>query len=535
MRLVVFHNGTQTSEVVCQEEAVYIGSGEGCGLHLPDERVADQHAVIYPESDQDWVIEPLAEPSHLMLNGQALAERRRLCQGDRITLFDYEIEVHAAAVRSEHAPPGRTTVQRMTQFVKYQLPPGAVVRKPEDMVSVDRDHLSRAARAAVHLAPCETHEQFIDVVLRTMLEMFNADRAWLGLRRVNYGPMEYVEGRLLTGKPTELTETGEHLKPRVLDRGQFVLIPRISRQERVSVLAGPLLGADGTIGMAYLDSGDRGRLFTIEDLDRFNLLLAVAAAHLDAIFKHMAQQRAAILEGEVAVAHAIQARLTPRKLPQWEQLQFGAFREPGRERTSDIYDVVRLSNRMAAFVIARTHASGALPSMHMAQIQAAFRSAMMHQDLPHIFLRSLNVLLYDGTEEVAVDCFMGAIDPESGRMRYAAAGGIGAYIIDARGQERRLVPEPVPPALGMQRDTQYETRPDVLEHGETLVLYTPGVVTARNREGEVFGEERFLNILCDGFGQLASQTLKEMLNDLQNFTQGGSQPEDITVILTHRV
>jgi len=73
-----------------------------------------------------------------------------------------------------------------------------------------------------------------------------------------------------------------------------------------------------------------------------------------------------------------------------------------------------------------------------------------------------------------------------------------------------------------------------LKRGETLALFTPGVVTAHNSTGETFGEERFVNILCDGFGQLASNMLKEMLQDLRQFTEGGTQPDDITVILAHR-
>lgn len=68
-----------------------------------------------------------------------------------------------------------------------------------------------------------------------------------------------------------------------------------------------------------------------------------------------------------------------------------------------------------------------------------------------------------------------------------------------------------------------------------MVLFTPGVTTAKNRRDETFGEERFVNILCDGFGQLASAMLKDMLTDLRNFTEQGSQPDDITVILAHRV
>ena len=74
----------------------------------------------------------------------------------------------------------------------------------------------------------------------------------------------------------------------------------------------------------------------------------------------------------------------------------------------------------------------------------------------------------------------------------------------------------------------------MLEPGESLVLFTPGVTTARNRQGEAFGEERFVDLLCDGFGQPASAMLKEMLTELRNFTEGGQQPNDITIIVAHR-
>ncbi|RMF81144.1 MAG: serine/threonine-protein phosphatase, partial [Planctomycetota bacterium] len=371
--------------------------------------------------------------------------------------------------------------------------------------------------------------------LRAMLEIFGCYRAWVGVRRYNYGPLEYVEGRLLTGKTADIPEVGEHLKPRVLDRGQFVLIPRVSDEEPYSVLAGPLLGPEGSLGIVTLDTGESKRRFTLEELDLFTLLLSVQGMHLHAIFEQVARQRAAIIDGQVSVAHAIQAELTPRKLPQWDELQFGAFRAPGRERTSDVYDVVRLSNQMAAFLLARVRAAGSIPGMHMSQTQAAFRTACMHMDAPHVFLRSLNVLIGAGDPERAIDCFMGVIEPATGRLRYALAGDIGAYIIGSRGDERRLGGEPAAPPIGVDRKAVYETLADDLSSGETLAYFTPGVVSARNRHGEVFGQDRFVDILGDGFGQPASAMLKELLTELQNFTEGGSQPDDITMVLAHYV
>lgn len=537
MRLVILSRGARVAEFFCTDQEVQLGSGQDCQITLEDPRIAARHAVISPAAPGTWSIRPYEPGLPLLLNGLVVTGPSELRHGDRIAVHDYVILAYDEA-SERHAASGfggGMSVEQMTRFVKFQLPPGTQIRKGEEPLTLPAASFARLARLSAALAACELVPAVMELAIQTLLSAFGAYRVWLGVRRVNYGAMEYVEGRLVTGQTSELPEIGENLKPRVLDRGQFVLIPYISPDAPYSVMAGPLAGPDGSLGMAYLDTAESSRRYDASDLDFLSAVLGLVAAQLDAIFKQQARVRAATVEGEVIVAHEIQSRLTPRKLPQWEELQFGAFREPGRERTSDYYDVVRLSNQLAGVLIAHTSATGPLPSMLIAMAHAAFRTGAMHLDGPHVFLRTMNFLLCDGQNDRPLDCFAGMIDPASGELRYSMAGRIGAYIIGNRGQERRLGPVEMSQPLGLVKNASFAPLSDVLDHSETLVLYTSGVVTARNSRGEVFGEDRFVNILCDGFGQLASSMLKDMLTDLRNFTEGGSQPDDITVILAHRV
>lgn len=541
MRLIVLDKGTQLAEIACGEEAVYIGSDQACEVCLPSPQVASQLGVVYTEDDGVWVLERLDRAGEVYLNGAQLTAKVRLRVGDQIKIEDYIIRAESRPAQPAAAAPPktrvaqRTSLDRMARFVQYRLPPGAVVKKPSDEVTITQDQMARVSRTNVLLGQCATVEALMEQALEALVESFGAHRAWMGVRRLSYGPLEYVEGRLSTGQTADLPAVGENLKPRVLDRDQFALLPYGDDSDRASALAGPLMGSEGSLGMAFIDVGEAQRRYDTPDLDFFILLLNTVAAQLEAIFTQIAKNRAAMLEGEVTVAHAIQTRLTPRKLPQWDELQFGAFREMGCERSSDIYDLLRLSNQMALFMVAHTNAGGAVPSMLMAQAQAAFRVAAMHLDAPHTYLRSLNNLVYDGTADHLLDCFIGVIEPATGNMRYARAGELGAYIISSRGEERPLAaPEPMP-AVAAEKDPEYSLYPEKLRPGETLVLFTPGVVTARNSKDEIFGEDRFVNILCDGFGQQASGMLREMLSDLKQFTEAGTQPDDITVILAHRL
>ncbi|MBL8879280.1 MAG: SpoIIE family protein phosphatase [Phycisphaerales bacterium] len=537
MRLILLENGAMVSEFFCAREAIHIGSASSCRIHIPDSRIAHEQVVIFPEAGNVWVLQQLDNSIEVRVSGQNVHDKLELKTGDEIELGDFVVrvfpdQVDQAGPRVEST--GHSTVAQLTRFVQSQLPPGAVIKKVDEPLSVHPSHVHRIGAINIALSGCNQVEELMNIALREFASTFAAQRVWIGIRRVNYGAMEYVEGRSMSGQSVDLPEYGDRVKPRVLDRAQFVFVPLWSTDERVSILAGPLNGPDGTLGMIYIDSGDSGRKFDLQDVDYFIVMSNLFAVQLDAIFRAITKQRQATMDGEVSVAHEIQARLTPRKLPQSDQLQFGAFREPGRANTGDLYDVVKLGNGLLAVIVTHCPHGGAMPSLLMSAAHAAFRIAAMHQDAPHVFLRSLNWILFDPAKDRSLNCFIGTIDPATGVIQYSLAGAIGAFIIDARGEERPMRPTPAPAALGLDRSVQYQLLTETIDSDENLVLFTPGVTTAKNSKGEVFGEARFVNILCDGFGQLASQLLKEMLTDLRAFTEGGMQPDDITVLLAHR-
>lgn len=537
MRLILLENGSMVSEYFCAREAIHIGSKDTCKIHIPDSRIAADQIVIFPEAGNVWVLQQLDTTMEVRVSGQNVHDRLELKTGDEIELGDYVIrvfpdQVDQAGPRVE--PASHTSVAQLTRFVQSQLPPGTVVKKADEPLTIYPSHLHRIGNINIGLSGCNLVEELMNIALREFASTFAAQRVWIGIRRVNYGAMEYVEGRSMSGQSVDLPDYGDRVKPRVLDRAQFVFVPLWSTDDRVSLITGPLNGPDGTLGMIYIDSGDSGRKFDLQDFDYFILMANLFAVQLDAIFRAITKQRQATMDGEVSVAHEIQARLTPRKLPQSEQLQFGAFREPGRANTGDLYDVVKLGNGLLAVLVTHSPQGGAMPSLLMSAAHSAFRISAMHQDAPNVFLRSLNWILFDPAKDRALNCFIGTIDPATGVIQYSLAGAIGAYVIDARGTERTLRPSPELPSLGLDRSVQYPLLTETLDSDENLVLFTPGVTTAKNSKGEVFSEVRFVNILCDGFGQLASQLLKEMLTDLRAFTESGMQPDDITVLLAHR-
>ncbi len=536
MRLVALHDNAMIADVVSEKESIYIGSDPACRLVLEHPDVTPRHAVVYPDQEGNWQIQVLDANAPLQLNDEVLSETTQLRENDALRIGDFLVR---AFPEYTERPGARVALgvskEQLERFAKTTLPPGTVLRRLEEPLTLQPNQLASVARAAVGLSGTAVIEDCMDTALQSLLENFGAQRAWLGIRRTAAGRLEYVEGRLLTGQPTDLPEIGETLKTRVLDRAQFALVPRVSRDERFSVLSGPLLGPNGSLGMAYLDSGLSGRRYEERDLDFFVVQLHALGAQLDAIFRGQARTRAAMADGQVTLTHEVQTRLTPRKLPQWDQLQCSAFREPGRRHSGDIYDVLKLANNLAAFLVVHTPVGGALAPLLMSQAQTSFRVAVMHQDTPAVFMRTLNWMLYDGQDDHPLHCFAGVVDPKTGQMRYTIAGDMGAFVIGKRGEARSLAPEQPLPPVSAARSTVYPLLPEQLRTADSLAVFSRGITTATNEAGDTFGQERTLNLLCDGFGQSAGSMMKEVVTDLEAFTAGVAQPEDITIVLAHRL
>ena len=194
MRLIVIQAGAMVADVVCGEQAVYVGSREDCRIHLNDPRIAARQLVIYPESD-GWAVAQLAPQCKVLINTTHLEDKVTLNDSDEIKVCDYGIRVHP-----DYLPPSTARVAvgtsraQLERFAASRLPPGTFVKKTDESLSIPVEQISQIGQANLGVSQCTMVEELMDVALQNLLETFAAQRAWMGVRRANYGPMEYQEG-----------------------------------------------------------------------------------------------------------------------------------------------------------------------------------------------------------------------------------------------------------------------------------------------------------------------------------------------------
>ena len=135
------------------------------------------------------------------------------------------------------------------------------------------------------------------------------------------------------------------------------------------------------------------------------------------------------------------------------------------------------------------------------------------------------------TTEMYFSVFYGVLDPLSGRLSYANAGHPYAFRVPRFGEPERL--EATAPPLGLATAGSIQRRqvPWSVGH-DLLVLWTDGLVDARNEAGEPFGEQRLLDEVCAHRTEPAEAIVQAVLAEAEAF---GAQPLDDRTLLVLRI
>ena len=127
--------------------------------------------------------------------------------------------------------------------------------------------------------------------------------------------------------------------------------------------------------------------------------------------------------------------------------------------------------------------------------------------------------------------FYMTIDPEKGYIDWVRAGHDPALLYDpGRDEFEELKGSGV--ALGVNEGFDYEENyRRGLTEGQIIAIGTDGIWEAVNRQGEMFGKQRFRNIIRKNANAAASDILNAVYSELSLFTRGQRSEDDITLVV----
>lgn len=124
-----------------------------------------------------------------------------------------------------------------------------------------------------------------------------------------------------------------------------------------------------------------------------------------------------------------------------------------------------------------------------------------------------------------------AIDLVNNRLQWVRAGHDPAIIYDpARNTFEELSGAGI--ALGVKEDFRYvENVKAGVAEGQVIALGTDGIWEARNRAGQMFGKERFRDVIRNNAKENATNILSAVYDELDLYTRGLKSADDITLVV----
>jgi sigma-B regulation protein RsbU (phosphoserine phosphatase) len=133
-----------------------------------------------------------------------------------------------------------------------------------------------------------------------------------------------------------------------------------------------------------------------------------------------------------------------------------------------------------------------------------------------------------------VTLFYGILDPATATLTCCNAGHCPALLLRGSEPEALCELEAQGMPLGMLAQARWEPRTIHLDPGDTLVIYTDGVIEARNAQREFFDEERLHSVVLAHAGQSAAEIQQAILDAVDEFVGVGERSDDVAVAVLAR-
>ena len=231
------------------------------------------------------------------------------------------------------------------------------------------------------------------------------------------------------------------------------------------------------------------------------------------------------LSSELGIARTIQSSVLKRRVPQC----IGTVLRPAREVGGDLYDF-REKDGLLYFAVGDASGKGIPAALFAFLAGAGFRMATDMGLPPDEIVSRINALLCkDNGACMFVTLFVGRIDLSSGRMEYCNAGHTPLVVVPpGKGAEFLAAKKNI--AVGVLDEYSYAQQEAVFAPGTMLLAYTDGVTEAERADHEQYGEGRLLAYASAHAKDAPSVFVDGLERDLDAFTSGAEQYDDITAL-----
>jgi len=349
------------------------------------------------------------------------------------------------------------------------------------------------------------------------------------LKSESYQIGEGLIGQVAKSKQAQLI-TDARNDPRVIQHDDPALEVR-------SIIVAPVLFNNELLAVLAVANPADGLAFTETD---FSLVESLAeqvglAVHNSAAMQLQIEKKQIDLDMQLAAK--VQGLLLTKDYPTSKQVAFASHYTAARKIGGDLYDVFSLDDNTIAFAIADVSGKGVSASLLMAICQTHLRHFAKAHRTPAQVLCEINAAMHKTMQrDMFITMIYAILNLDTETLTLARAGHEPAFFYNSHSDGSLDVGPIQSPgmAIGMVDAEMFDSViEDVSIHfgeNDALLLYTDGVTECTNNAGEEFSGQRLRKTLQKHGHSSAESIVEHVLENVNRFSGGSGQHDDLTMI-----
>ncbi|OGD10554.1 MAG: hypothetical protein A2Y86_02245 [Candidatus Aminicenantes bacterium RBG_13_62_12] len=532
-------------------EKITFGRGDDNTLPLPDPFCSSHHAALTIDEGR-YRIRDLGSKNGVYVNGKRTQGEVEIRSGDEILIGQTRLSLDRKLMSNVELSDGPqpstsfNTIMKLNDILK--MPASRTSTRAAvpsvDLEKIQAEHrlysvMTEVSKALLLHRPLN---ELLEHIMELISQNLPMDRGALLLREGSpeqlIPKVVRINDKSLAGQKMQLSRS---IVDMAFDQELAVLSqdamsdPRFRARDSIitaqikSAICVPLWNNEKVIGIVYADRTALLDQFNEEDLRLLTLLANLAAVKIEnarLVEKALENER---MERELALAAQIQRDLLPQGSPRVEGYEIIGLNLPCFEVGGDYFDFLPIDEGRLGVIIADVSGKGVGAALLMASLRASLQSEISAGYDPAAMTSRLNNFVHRSSSSNSFITFVFCeLNLKTGGVRYVNAGHNPPALFKSKGALERLKPSGL--CLGMFHSSKYEVGTAAMEKGDILILFTDGLTECRNKAGQEMGEQKIFDFLRRNSKRPASDLLKEIKAQFQEFTAGVMPFDDTTIV-----
>lgn len=240
------------------------------------------------------------------------------------------------------------------------------------------------------------------------------------------------------------------------------------------------------------------------------------------------------LDQDLVAAAEIQKSLLPNLLPNIENLDISWRFEPCEQIGGDIFNIHPLDKNQIGLYMADVCGHGVPAALISVAVSQFFQTRynLITDDSkilsPEFILNNLDKAFpFDRFESFFSVIYMN-IDHSRGRLQYSCAGHPAPILMRTDGHLEFL--DHHGPIIGSGSEISFGRREKQLHPGDTVLLYTDGLLESHNDEEVFYGKERLHDLIRQNRNTTAQELVDTLYDDIRSYEKASMPVDDISIM-----